>query len=189
MNFYTDEELEGIGFAAVGRDVKLSRKASIHGASHIYIADQVRIDDFAVLSAGPEGIHIGSHVHIAVFCSLIGKARITLGDYAGLSARCSVFSASDDFSGNFLTGPTVPDEYTNIAAHPVYIGRHVVVGAATVILPGAKLNDCSAVGAMSLVKGELEGFTIYGGIPAMPIRKRHHRLLELEKLMGEAGRG
>jgi galactoside O-acetyltransferase len=113
-------------------------------------------------------------------------ARITLSDYAGLSAKVSVLSASDDFSGNFLTGPTVPDQFTNVGAHPVYVGRHVVVGAASVILPGAILNDCSAVGAMSLVKGELEGFMIYAGVPAVPIRKRERALLELEKLVNAA---
>ena len=35
-SFYSDEELQQMGFAHVGHDVMISRKASIYGASNIW---------------------------------------------------------------------------------------------------------------------------------------------------------
>ena len=49
-SFYSEEELQQMGFAHVGHDVMISRKASIYGASNIWIGNHVRVDDFCVLS-------------------------------------------------------------------------------------------------------------------------------------------
>ena len=181
MTFYTDEELRTIGLASVGQNVRLSRLASLHGASRISIGDHSRIDDFCVLSAGDGGISIGRNVHIAVFCSLIGRGRIEIRDFVGLSGRTSIYSSTDDFSGEFLTGPTIPPTLTNMDHKPVTIGRHAIVGAVSVILPGTELRDGVALGALSLAKGVLEEFTIYVGSPAVRKKARSRRLLELER--------
>ena len=45
-SFYSEEELQQMGFAHVGHDVMISRKASIYGASNIWIGNHVRVDDF-----------------------------------------------------------------------------------------------------------------------------------------------
>ena len=108
MSYYTDAELSGLGLAAVGRSVSLSRKASLYGVSRISIGDNSRIDDFCVLSAGDGGISIGRYVHIAVFSTLIGKGRIELNDYANLSSRVAIYSSNDDYSGELMSNPTVP---------------------------------------------------------------------------------
>ena len=46
MAIYTRDELQELGFSNVGENVKISKKASIYGASRISIGDNVRIDDF-----------------------------------------------------------------------------------------------------------------------------------------------
>ncbi len=185
-DFLSDDELRSLGFAEIGSDVRLSRRASIRGTSRIRIGSHVRIDDFAVLSAGAGGIAIGSNVHIAVFVSLIGSANITIGDFAGLSSRVAVLSSSDDFDGRHLTGPTVPASLTRVVSEPVAIGRHAVIGAGSVVLPGASIGDGSAVGALSLVKGPLPPFAICAGIPARKIGERSRDLLQLEASLHRA---
>jgi galactoside O-acetyltransferase len=180
MSFFSDEELLGLGFARLGRGVKLSRLASLHGTSRISIGDHSRIDDFCVLSAGDGGIVIGKHVHVAAMCTLIGKAKIELADFSGISSRVSVYSSSDDFSGAVMTGPTVPTEFTRVDSRPVRIGRHVIVGTGSVVLPGTVIEDGVALGALSLAKGLLREFTLYSGVPAKEIRPRKRDLLELE---------
>jgi acetyltransferase-like isoleucine patch superfamily enzyme len=181
MSYYSDTELQALGLASVGRSVRLSRKASLYGVSRISIGDYSRIDDFCVLSAGEGGIHIGRYVHIAVFSSLIGHGRIEMQDFAGLSSRVSVYSSNDDYSGEHLTNPTVPAEFSGTANAPVFIGRHAIVGAGTVILPGCTLADGSGVGALSLVKADCEPFGMYFGNPAKRIGRRSMTLLEVEK--------
>lgn len=183
MSFLSPSELEEMGFAALGPNVLLSRRASVHGAARISIGANTRIDDFCVISAGEGGIEIGHHVHIATMVSLIGKARIVISDFAGLSARVSLFSSNDDYSGGALTGPTVPDELRNVTNLPVTIGRHAVVGAGSVILPGADLGDGCTIGALSLIRGKLEGNMIYVGVPAKPLRPRKTDYLALEALL------
>jgi galactoside O-acetyltransferase len=181
MPFRSEQELQDMGFASIGRGVKISRLASFHGIPRISIGDESRIDDFAVLSAGEKGIFIGMHVHIAVFCSLIGKERIELRDFSGISARTSVFSSSDDFSGAHMTGPTIPQEFLGVISEPVTIGRHCVVGTGSVLLPGTVMGEGSTLGALSLAKGTLDPFTLYGGVPAVRIKARKEVLLKLER--------
>lgn len=187
MTFLSEHELLAVGFANVGDNVQVSRRAAIYGASRISIGDNSRIDDFCVLSAGEGGISIGSHCHIAVMCSLIGAAKIFLGDFAGLSSRVSIYSSSDDYSGSAMSNPTVPSSYTAVDNAPVRIGRHVLIGSGSVILPGIEIEDGAAVGALSLVTRSLEEVAIYSGVPAKRISARKTTIFELEKEFLERG--
>ena len=173
--------LESMGFAALGQDVQVSELASLHGVSRIALGDSVRIDDFCVLSAGAGGIVIGSHVHMAVFCSLIGAARITMHDFSGLASRVAIYSSSDDYSGAFMTNPTVPEAFTGVTHAEVAIGRHSIVGAGSVILPGACLEEGVAIGALSLVDRSCQAFGIYAGRPARRLGDRSRALLDVER--------
>ena len=181
MGFYTRDELERIGFKKIGLRVKVSKKASIYNPENISIGDHVRIDDFSVLSAGDGGIEIGNNVHIAVFCSLIGDGKIVLSDFSGLSSRVSIYSSSDDYTGNFLTNPTVPSKYKRVRSRDVIVGRHCIVGCGSVILPGAKLFEGVAIGALSLVTKKCEEWGVYSGNPLTKMRQRKKTVLELEK--------
>lgn len=173
--------LEAMGFAALGRNVQISDRASFYGLSRIELGDNVRIDDFCVISAGAGGVAIGDHVHIAVQTSLIGAGRITLGDFCNLSSRVGIYSSSDDYSGATMTNPTVPDRFKAVDHADVRIGRHVIVGSGSVILPGVTVEDGVAIGALSLVKTDCAAFGIYAGSPARWVRERKRDLLELER--------
>lgn len=181
MSYFDERELQEFGFRQLGRGVRLSRRASIYGASRISLGDNSRIDDFCVLSVGSGGIQIGRHVHIAVMCSLIGKESITIDDFANLSSRVAVYSSTDDFSGEFMTNPTVPEAFTGVESRPVTIGRHCIIGASSVLLPGSTVETGSALGALSVAKGRIPEFSIHAGVPARWIKLRRRDLLELEQ--------
>jgi dTDP-4-amino-4,6-dideoxy-D-glucose acyltransferase len=181
MGILSREALERMGFAGLGANLQISDRASFYGIARISLGDHVRIDDFCVISAGAGGVVIGQHVHIAVYSALIGAGRISLGDFANISSRVSVYSSSDDYSGASMTNPTVPDEYKLAHHADVAVGRHVVVGSGSVILPGVTLGDGVAVGALSLVKDHCTAFGIYAGNPARRIRERKRDLLVLEQ--------
>lgn len=181
MGFYSQKELDEMGFKYLGKDVKISTKASIYNPQKISIGDYTRIDDFCVLSAGTEGINLGSYIHIAVYCSLIGEGNITLEDFAGLSSRVSIYSSNDDYSGNYLSNPTVPKKYTNVYNAAVLIEKHVIIGAGSIVLPGVVIGEGVSIGALSLVNKNCEKYTIYIGVPIKPIKERSRNILELEK--------
>jgi acetyltransferase-like isoleucine patch superfamily enzyme len=172
MAFFSKEELDKLGFGKLGVNVSISRKASIYRPDKITLGNNVRIDDFCVLSAGDEGIEIGDYIHIGVYSCLIGKGKIVLSDFCNISSKVSVYSSNDDYSGAYMTNPMVPERFTHVTHASVDIGRHVIIGSGSVILPGTCISDGSAIGALSLVQGTIPPSAIYAGIPAKFIRER-----------------
>lgn len=183
MAYLTEEQIQEMGFKSIGSDVLLSDKASYYNCKNISIGNNVRVDDFCVLSAGDGGIDIGNNIHIAVYTSLIGAGKIKLQDFCNISSKVAIYSSNDDYSGKFMTNPTVPAQFTNVSHGPVTIGKHVIVGSGSVILPNVILEEGVAVGALSLVNKSCEAFGIYSGVPAKKIKERNKSLLDLEKRM------
>ncbi len=180
MSVLSQEQLQKIGFRFLGSNVRISDKASFWNAASISIGDNTRIDDFCVLSAGDGGIEVGRNVHIAVYSSLIGNGRITLQDYSNLSGRVSIYSSNDDYSGEFMTNPTVDKKFTNVVHGPVTVGRHAIIGSGSIVLPNVTIGTGACVGALSLIKIDCEEFGVYAGIPAKLIKLRSKKLLEIE---------
>lgn len=185
MAYLSEEQIQKMGFKNIGNNVQLSDKASYYNCQNISIGSNVRIDDFCVLSAGEGGITIGNYIHIAVYSSLIGAGRIILKDFCNISSKVSIYSSNDDYSGKFMTNPTVPVEFTNVSHAPVTIGKHVIIGSGSVILPNVILEDGVAIGALSLVNRSCGSFGIYSGVPAKKIKSRDTQLLNLEEVLIE----
>ena len=181
MAFLNEDQIESMGFKSIGENVLLSNKASYYNCKNITIGSNTRIDDFAVLSAGEGGIEIGQYVHIAIGASIIGAGAIYIKDFAGLSSRVSIYSSNDDYSGEYMTNPMIPSEFTNVTHGAVSIGKHVIVGSGSVILPNVILEDGVAVGALSLVTKNCTEFGVYIGTPAKRIKERSRKILEIEQ--------
>lgn len=184
MGYYSQEQLRQFSFLSIGKNVLISDKVSIYNPTQIALGDNVRIDDFCVLSGR---ITLGRNVHIAVFCNIAGgEEGIVVGDFSGFAYGCQVFTQSDDYSGESLTNPTVPDRYKKETKKKIHVGRHCIVGVSSVILPGVTLSEGTAVGAMSLVAKKTEPWSVYFGIPAKKIKNRSSNLLKLEQqFLGE----
>lgn len=181
-SFYSEEELAEIGFKQLGKNVKISRKASIYTPDLISIGNHVRIDDFCILSGN---INIGSYIHISAYTALYGRYGIILEDFVTISGRVLVYSQSDDYSGNFLTNPMIPAEFGNVTGDKVIFRKHSIVAAGSIILPGVCMHEGACLGAMSLLKKDIPEWTIYAGVPAKQISSREKKILELEKIMKE----
>ena len=177
--YLSTDELRQMNFARLGQNVLIHRHCNIVNPDRISCGDSVRIDGFTNVIAS-RSIRFGSYIHIGSFCNLAGGEEIEINDFSTLSQGVKLFTTSDDYSGAAMTNPTVPEAYTAVHREPVRIGRHVVVGSSSVVLPGSDIGDGVAVGALSLVKGKLEPWGVYGGIPARRIKERKRDLLQLE---------
>lgn len=173
-SFYANEELLQIGFKSIGKNVKISRKASIYSPQKISIGDNVRIDDFCILSGT---ITIGSNIHISAYVALYGAMGIIIEDYSGISPKSVVFSAMDDFSGDYLIGPIHPGETTNVTGGIVTIKKYVQIGSNTVVFPNLTIGEGVVTGACSLVTRSLDEWGIYYGIPVKRVKERKKTLL------------
>lgn len=178
--FYSAEELKHLGFKSYGQDVRISRHTIFHNPSQISIGSHVRIDDLCFISANME-VHIGSYVHIAPYCILAGAKGIIIEDFSGLAARVTLQSATDDYSGEFLTNPAVPDNFRKVTGGTITLKKHTVIGMHAVILPGVTLGEGCAVGACALVRSSVEAWSIVVGIPAKKIKDRSRNVLNLER--------
>ena len=178
MGFYSEKELKEVGFLQIGKNVLISKKTSIYFPEKMEIGDNVRIDDFCILIGR---IKLGRNIHIGGFSYVNGgKVGIEMDDYSGLSQRCSLYSQSDDYSGTTMTNPTVPDEYKMVKSGKIVLGKHVIVGASSVILPGVHIAEGASIGAMSLVNKDIDEWTVNCGVPCKKIRSRKRDLLSLQ---------
>ncbi|HEY4255222.1 MAG TPA: hypothetical protein VGM34_02620 [Chlamydiales bacterium] len=176
-HYLSEQELRSAGFRRIGKNVKIHSKASIYGLENIEIGDHVRIDDFTVIIA-TGNLVIGSYVSIPNFCFLGAKNGISLGNFVTLAPGVKIFSASDDYHGDWLTGVAVPSELTQGKHAPVILKDHVILGAGAVVLPGCQIDTGCAVGALSLVKDDLSAWGIYAGVPAVRLKSRNQHLLK-----------
>ena len=177
-SFYSFEELQHLGLKSFGNNVLVSRKASIYAAEEICLGNNVRIDDFCILSGN---IKIGSYIHISAFSALFGSKGIEINDFSGVSPKSIIFSASDDFSGEYLIGPTIPQKFTNVTGGKVTLGKYVQIGAGSIVFPNISIGEGTVVGSMSLVNKSLPEWSIFSGIPAKFIKKRKRALLDIAK--------
>lgn len=181
--YYESSELRHFGFKSVGEDVKVAKNATLIGLANISLGSHVRIDGHVVIAANSGTLDLGNYIHIGGGCFLGCVGGIKMEDFSGLSQGVRIYSGTDDYSGRALTNPTVPHHYLKIHVAPVVLGRHVIVGSGTVILPGVVVGEGSSVGALSLVTKSLDPWGMYFGAPAKRLKGRSQKLLELERLL------
>ena len=178
-SYYSERELKNLGLKSFGENVLISRYARFYGEENISVGNNIRIDDFCILSGK---IEIGNFVHIGAGTYLFGgEEGIIINDFSGCSPHVSVFTSSEDYSGNSLTNPTVPVKYRKLNKGPVLIKKYVIIGTGSVVLPSVVIEEGSAIGTLSLADKNTEPWKIYFGVPIRPLKKRIDNLLELEK--------
>jgi acetyltransferase-like isoleucine patch superfamily enzyme len=177
MAYLSREQILHCGFLSVGDNVLISDKASIYDPEHISIGENSRIDDFCVLAGN---ISIGHNVHITAFCNIAGgRAGVAIGDFATFAYGCHVIAQTDDYSGHTMTNSTVPAEYKNETSLHTVIGKFSILGAGSIVLPGAHIAEGVSAGAGSVFTKPTDPWTIYVGVPARAMKPRKRDLLLL----------
>lgn len=183
--YFQSDELRAFGFKRVGENVKIAKNCTIIGLENISLGSNIRIDGNVVIAAFSGYFEMGDYIHIGGSCYLGCGGGVSLADFSGLSQGVNIYSCSDDYSGKSLTNPTVPHEYLNVTSAPVSLGKHVIVGSGSVILPGVDIGEGASVGALSLVTKSLDAWGVYCGLPAKRLKERSKDLLELERKLLE----
>lgn len=177
-SFYSQNELSDIGFKSIGKNVLISRKASIYNSEQISIGNNVRIDDFCILSGK---IVLGNYIHISAYTSLFsGDAGIFIDDFATVSSYNAIYAISDDYSGEYMTNPMILQKFRNVIKGKVHLEKYSIIGSGCTILPDVTISEGCAVGAKSLVDKSLNEWSIYVGCPARFLKKRSKKLLDFK---------
>ena len=173
-SFYSDDELAAIGFKTIGKGCKISRKTSLYGVEKMSIGNNVRIDDYCILSGS---ISLGNNIHISAYVALYGAEGIELEDYTGISARSTIYSAMDDFSGDYLVGPIHSEKYTHVVGGRVTVKAYTQIGANVLVFPNLTIGEGCVVGACSMVRKDLDSWGVYYGIPVKRVKERKNGML------------
>jgi len=171
--FFLPQELETLRTLGwkIGKDVKVSRFARIN-TGDVEIGDYSQVDADVVLSGR---IRIGRYCHIAMRVLLFGEHGISIGDATGISAGSILMTGTDDFRGNYLTGPSIPQEHRLVKTAEILVGAACAVGVQSTLLPGARMEDNTALGAHSVLKRTVPTGQLFGGVPAKFISNRECR--------------
>ena len=150
--YFTIESLINFGFTKIGKNCKISKKTRFYNVSGS-IGNNVRIDDDVVLKGK---INLSSNIHLCRGCTLSGgKKGIFIDKFVAISNFVQIFSSTDDY---FY--PAIPTavfdskmvkKYCKVISKKINIGKCVLIGSMSVLIPGANIKNFSSVGAFSLV--------------------------------------
>ena len=107
---------------------------------------------------------IGANSHMGAFCFVnVCYGNVTIGDDVAVGPGTKIIA----YSNHYEAGKKVTDLRVT---RDVVIGNNVFVGADCTILPGSVVQDNVVIAAGSVVKGELESNSVYGGVPCRKIK-------------------
>jgi galactoside O-acetyltransferase len=156
----------------VGKNVIIGKTVRIRHPELVSIDDNSIIDDFTYISAELE---IGKFCHIASNSTILGgggKGKCIFEDLTGCAPGCRIITASDDYVSS-MAGPNVPKQFLGDAPGGlVQIKSYSILGTNTVVMPNVTVEEGVTTGAMTLVRKNLESWTIYGGNPARKLGPR-----------------
>lgn len=110
--------------------------------------------------------------------------KLIIGKFCSIACGAKFLFTSGNHSLKSLSNYTFPiffDEWDldskNITSAwdnkgDTVIGNDVWIGYDAIIMPGVKIGDGAIIGTMAIVTKDIPPYTIVGGVPAKPIRKR-----------------
>lgn len=123
------------------------KKIGCHVGKDIFVGDNVRID-----SGHADLIYIDDHAHITGGCRLLCHQRNLRHYFRGDDAAKLPYKLGE-----------------------IHIGKGVMIGMESLIMPGVSIGDGAIIGAYSLVTRDIPAWTIATGRPAKVVKQIRER--------------
>ena len=116
------------------------------------------------------GCHVGKNVFIGEYVRMdIWHADlIYIDDYAHVTSGCRLLCHQRDLTG-YCVGDNAAD--LKYRTGEIHIGKGVMLGMETMVMPGVTIGDGAIVGARSVVTKDIPPYTIAVGNPAKVIKQ------------------
>ena len=154
-------DAEMIALRTVGRlPVHRLRTASLRAFGASIDPTAVVYGGYQVRSAA--GLRIGPHSNIGDGAILDARGGLTIGENVNFSTGVHIWTAQHAWNSTGF-------DYEKA---PVVIGSHAWIGPRVTILPGTRIGEGAVVAAGAVVRGDLEPYGLYGGVPARRLADR-----------------
>ena len=112
----------------------------------------------------------GDKLKIGKFCSIACGAKFIFTSANHKMASLSTYPFPIFFAEWGLDAKNIRDAWDNKG--DIVVGSDVWIGYEAVILSGVHIGDGAIIGARAVVTKDVAPYTIVGGVPAKPIRRR-----------------
>ncbi|MDF1584273.1 MAG: acyltransferase [Methyloprofundus sp.] len=155
-------------------------------SNNVSIGQNSMIGASFVFESSEGQISIGDNCFINGGTNLISRSSISIGNYVTIAWGCTVYdhnSHSLDFierqkdmerqledyrSGrSFITSK----DWSVVKSRPIVIEDNVWIGFDSVILGGVTIGEGAIVGARSVVRADVEAWTVVAGNPAVEVKR------------------
>lgn len=150
---------------------------------NIVVGDYTYYDDFENVENFEKNVKYlfdftGDKLIIGKFCMIASDVIFIMNGANHLVNAISTYPFAIFGNGweHAMEGKTYPVKRDTIVGNDVWIGHKAV------LMPGVKIGDGAIIGSFAVVTKDVEPYTIVGGNPAQPIRKRFSDA-EIEKLL------
>ncbi len=140
---------------------------------NIIVGDYTYYDDFDDVHNFEKNVKyhfdfVGDKLIIGKFCMIASGVTFIMngGNHLTDSISSYPFSIFGGDWANAMEGKSFPFKGDTLVGNDVWIGHNAV------IMPGLKIGDGAIIATNSTVTKNVEPYTIVGGNPAKPIRKR-----------------
>lgn len=107
-------------------------------------------------------LRIGDRVGIRPYCTIAAAESIVIEDDVVISAFTSILDSDHTFDPERQPHPL----HTPLATSPTRVGRGTWIGERCAILRGSNIGKHCAIGANSVVRGEIPDYSVAVGAPA-----------------------
>ena len=125
------------------------RKIGCHVGKHVFVGDSVKVD-----SGHANLIYIYDYAHITGGCRLLCHQRDLTDYHVGDNAASLKYRYGE-----------------------IHIGKGVMLGMETLVMPGVTIGEGAVVGAYSLVTKDIPAWTVAMGRPAKVIKQIPERIV------------
>jgi putative colanic acid biosynthesis acetyltransferase WcaF len=115
----------------------------------------------------PWNLECEDHATIADDAIIYNPAPVYLGSHSIVSQQAYLCGASHDYDD-----PDFP-----MVSRPIRLEAYSWVCARANVQMGVTIGEGAVLGLGSLAISDLEPWTVYGGVPAQPLKQRHHQKL------------
>jgi acetyltransferase-like isoleucine patch superfamily enzyme len=116
---------------------------------------------------GWENLEIGEEVYFNKSCYVNAEGGMKIGSYTMIAYYAKLITDSHNFSDK-----KKPMAHQGVSHKAIIIEDDVWIGAGAVVTSGRTLKKGCIIGANAVVTKDTEPYGIYGGVPAVLIRKR-----------------